>query len=118
MKFNLKSIFVAASAALMLSGCGSTTDYNVMSFGAAGDGTTDDAAAIQKAIDRASENGGGTVIFPSDKTFMCSPIHLKSNVTLLLEANSRLLANPDESVYTESAFGENRGEGMMWISGK
>ena len=31
---------------------------------------------------------------------------------------STLLANPDESIYTESAFRENRGEGMMWISGK
>ncbi|MDE7408061.1 MAG: glycoside hydrolase family 28 protein, partial [Muribaculaceae bacterium] len=27
-------------------------------------------------------------------------------------------ANPDESVYTLSAFGDNRGEGMMWLWGK
>ncbi len=46
---------------------------------------------------------------------MCSPIELKSFVDLHLETNSRLLANPDEAAYTESAFRENRGEGHMWI---
>ena len=29
-----------------------------------------------------------------------------------------LLCNPDESVFTQSAFGENRGEGMMWLWAK
>ena len=49
---------------------------------------------------------------------MAGPLHLKSNVDLHLQPNSVLLANPDEAVYTESAFRGNRGEGMMWISGK
>lgn len=38
---------------------------DVRRYGAAGDGTTDDSAAIQRAVDVA-EVGGGTVIFPSD----------------------------------------------------
>lgn len=110
---------IASALLLALAGCTSNTkSYDVCSFGATGDGTTDDAAAIQKAIDQCSDNGGGTVVFPSAKTFMAGPIHLRSNVNLHFEPNSRLLANPDEAVYTESAFGENRGEGMMWISGK
>ena len=37
---------------------------------------------------------------------------------LTLTSTSNPIPNPDESIYTESAFGENRGEGMMWISGK
>ena len=49
---------------------------------------------------------------------MAGPLHLKSNVDLHLQPNSVLLANPDEAAYTESAFRGNRGEGMMWISGK
>lgn len=80
--------------------------------------TTDDAAAIQRAINACSAAGGGTVIIPAGHTFLCGPLYLKSYVNLHLEPNSRLLANPDESIYTESAFRENRGEGMMWISGK
>lgn len=92
--------------------------YNIMDFGAVGDGKTDDAAAIQRAIDKCSEAGGGTVTVPAGRTFMCGPVHLKSFVNLNLEPNSRLLANPDEAIYHESAFRANEGEGMMWLSGK
>lgn len=96
----------------------SAADFNVTGYGAKGNGITDDAKAIQRAIDACSDSGGGSVVFPSGKTFMAGPLHLKSNVDLHLQSNSVLLANPDESVYTESAFRQNRGEGMMWISGK
>lgn len=89
--------------------------YNVLNFGAKGDGVTDDAAAIQKAIDECSNNGGGQVVFPAGHTFLAGPIELKSNVDYHLEANATLLANPDESIYNISAFKENKGEGMMWI---
>ena len=58
------------------------------------------------------------MLVPAGHTFLCSPFRLASYVDLHLEPNSCLLANPNESVYTESAFVENRGEGMMWISGK
>ena len=105
---------------ILLSACGGKQSnvYNVMDFGAKGDGVTDDASAIQEAIDKCSQNGGGRVIIPSGCTFLCGPVHLASFVDLHLEPNSKLLANPDESIYKESAFKENEGEGMMWISGK
>ena len=89
--------------------------YNVVDYGAVGNKIADDAKAIQQAIDECSANGGGTVLLPANHTFLSGPLCLKSNVDLHLEATAVLLANPDEGIYKLSAFGENRGEGMMWI---
>ncbi len=38
--------------------------YNIIDFGAKADGITNNSTAIQKAIDKASSNGGGKVIIP------------------------------------------------------
>ncbi len=117
----IRQILIATASAIILSACSQKTGhsvYNVCDFGAVADSTADSAPAIQKAINHCSANGGGTVLFPASMTFMAGPIHLASNVNLHFEPNSRLLANPDESIYNESAFRENRGEGMMWLSGK
>ena len=97
------------------SGGKDSTVFNVLDYGAKGDGKTDDAVAIQKAIDECNSKGGGQVLFPTGYTFLSGPVELKSNVDIHLEVQSTWIANPDESIYTLSAFGENRGEGMMWI---
>lgn len=116
-------VMVCVAMTMAVTGCGNgngngNNEYVVTKYGATGDGKTDDAAAIQRAIDECGENGGGRVTLPAGKVFMSGPLHLASNVELYLEPNSVLLANPDESLYKESAFGKNEGEGMMWISGK
>lgn len=55
---------------------------NVKSFGAKGDGVTDDTLAIQNAIDEVSARGGGFVKIPAG-TFIASNIFLKSYVSLV-----------------------------------
>ena len=40
-------------------------EFNVLRFGARGDGAADDTAAVQSALDAAARNGGGIVRFPS-----------------------------------------------------
>ncbi len=92
--------------------------YDITDFGALGNEVNDDAKAIQAAIDACSESGGGTVLIPSGKVFMAGPFNLKSNINLKLEGNARILANPDEMVYTQSAFRDNYGEGSIWIGGE
>ena len=39
-------------------------DYDVLSYGAVGDGRSDDARFIQKAVDEASAAGGGRARVP------------------------------------------------------
>lgn len=66
-------------------------NYNVRDFGARGDGRSIDSEAINKAILKASDDGGGTVIVPSG-TFNCYSIRLKSHVTLYLEKGAVIRA--------------------------
>lgn len=92
--------------------------YNVEAYGAKGDGITNDAAAIQRAIDACSGHGGGQVYVPRGRTFLCGPVELKSDVELYLDAGAVLKASPDESLYHLSAFCSNEGEGMLWLWAK
>lgn len=59
------------------------------------------AAAIQKAIDKVSLAGGGTVIVPAGD-FQTGPLELKSGVELHLEMGARLLGVADSTVYGKS----------------
>ena len=102
----------------LLSVSGQVKVFDVTAYGALGDGRTDDAAAIQRAVDACSAAGGGQVYFPTGRTFLAGPVELKTNVELHLDVDATLLANPDEAVYHKSAFGENEGEGMMWLWAK
>jgi polygalacturonase len=67
--------------------------FNVRHYGAVGDGTVNDAPAINKAIDSCNAAGGGTVFIPSG-IYTCGSIHLKSNVTLALDKGAVLKAMP------------------------
>lgn len=86
---------------------------NVLEFGAAGDGTTRDTAALQQALDRCWVLGGGEVVVPAGN-YLTGAIVLRSNVTLRLEKDATLSGTPDFADYPVMQV---RWEGK-WIPGR
>lgn len=84
---------------LFLSSC-RNNNYSIVKYGAVGDGATINTSAIQKAIDEASEKGGGKVVVPSGQ-FVSGSIELKSKVELHLEKGARLLGSTNRLDYGE-----------------
>jgi hypothetical protein len=75
-----------------------TRTYNIVDFGAKGDGKTLDTQALQAAIDACSRDRGGTVVVPAG-VFAIGTVELKSNVTLRIEAQGKLLGSADGKQY-------------------
>ena len=65
--------------------------FDVMAFGATGNGTIFDTPAINRAIEAAAVSGGGTVHFPAGQ-YLCHSIRLKSNVSLFLDQGAVVIA--------------------------
>lgn len=89
-------------------------EYNVLAFGAVGDGSAKDTKAIQAAVDACWENGGGRVILPGGKIYKSGSIILKSNVEFHVESGAVLKASDDPADYDmlePTAAGEGAGEG-------
>src|ERR1043165_8720630 len=63
--------------------------FNVLSYGAKNDSSKICAKPIADAIAAASKKGGGTIYFPPGK-YLTGPIHLKSNITILIDAGAEL----------------------------
>lgn len=66
--------------------------YNVLDFGAAGDGSSMDTAAIQAAIDACSASGGGRVLLPGSRVYRSGSLVLKSHVEFHLDEGAVLKA--------------------------
>ena len=67
-------------------------DYNIIKYGAMGDGKTINTRAIQKTIDKCHTDGGGRVIVPVGK-FLSGNLTLRSNIELHLMAGAELIAS-------------------------
>lgn len=77
---NLTLITALTAVALLATSALAAVD--VKDFGAKGDGSVDDSAAIQKAMDAASEKGGGVVELGAGKFRLDKPISVPEGVTL------------------------------------
>lgn len=74
-------------------------EYNVLDFGAVGNGTADDTAAIQSAIDACASSGGGRVVLPGGRTFRSGALILRSHMELHLEMGAVLKGSDRLSDY-------------------
>ena len=85
------------------SGADAFGECNVRTFGARGDGKTNDTAAVQAAIDRCSATGG-RIVFPPGQ-YRTGMIWLKSHVTIELSNQAVWRAIPDVSLYPKVVEG-------------
>lgn len=72
--------------------------WNIVDFGACGDGAAKDTDAIQSAINACHVAGGGRVLCPPG-VYLTGSLLLKSNVDLHLEQGSVLKGSPDMADY-------------------
>lgn len=110
--FKMKKIFLFTIAILYQLNVFSA-EYNILGFGAVADGKTLSTAFIQAAIDKATENGGGTVIVP-EGAFLTGSIVLKTGVELHLEKNAVILGSINPFDYR----GLNRWKALILADGQ
>jgi polygalacturonase len=84
-------------------------DFNVVRYGAKGDGQLDCTSAFRNAIAACHKAGGGRVVVPAGD-FLTGAIHLLSNVNLHLVAGATIKFQRDASYYLPLVF--SRWEGM------
>jgi parallel beta-helix repeat protein len=86
------SKYIILLAFQVLSFTATSLDINILKSGAKNNGTTLNTKIIQKAIDRCSAAGAGTIYFPAGN-YLTGSIILKSNVTLSLGKGATLLGS-------------------------
>lgn len=97
----MKKTLLLAAFLIAITSCSGGRNIAITSTGAKAGGEKDNAAAIQKAIDKVSKAGGGTVTVPAGD-FLTGPIELKSGVELHLEMGAKLLGLPDIDAYEKA----------------
>lgn len=91
--------FAYIAVLVLCFGATAQTRFNVKDYGAAGDGSTDDQGAIQKAAAAAANSGGGIVWFPAGAYAHSDLLDFGSNVTVQGEGAASVVKalNPQRS---------------------
>ena len=73
--------------------------YDLLTFGAVGDGVTLDTKPLQAAIDKCSASGGGTVLVAGGN-FVTGTLYLKNDVTLRVDSGATISGSANIADYT------------------
>ncbi len=90
-------------------------DYVVTDFGAAGDGRTDDQAALMRAIAACAHEGGGRVVVPPGD-YLTGPLPLWSHVNLHVGAGATVRFITDSCRYLPAVLTRWEGVECMGLS--
>lgn len=96
--FTLAAAFLCTLTSLPGRSAEATARFNVREFGATGDGRTPDTAALQAAIEACARAGGGQVWLPPGR-YLSGTLHLRSRLTLWLDAGARLIGTTNLAEY-------------------
>jgi len=88
----MKAKLLLLAALLVVNRSMTAETFNVLDFGAKGDGMTLDTAAIQGAIDAAT-GAGDVVLIPREHTFLVSTLNLKGSIDFRLEGTLLISTN-------------------------
>ena len=86
--------------------------HDVLTYGAVGDGQTNDAHAIQAAIDACHAAGGGTVL-PAGRTYLSGSLELRGQTEFRVERGATLLASPNYADYRPEHFSDIISGGLI-----
>ena len=107
------------SLPLALSASAAQKVFNVLNYGARGDATTLDTAAIQKTINAAHASGNGArVLIPKGHTFFISTLELRANIDFHIQAGAELRISTNRTDYTGDGVLTALHAANLTISGK
>jgi polygalacturonase len=90
-----------------------TPVFDVRNYGATGDGTTYDTAAIQQAIDACAGTGGSVLL--SGGSFVTAALELKASMTFYIAEGATLLGGLEPEDYPEVLpYTINESLGVIW----
>jgi polygalacturonase len=100
-----------ATSALCL-GLGHCATLDVRSYGAVGDGKTDDTHAFEAAIADLQKRGGGSLLVPPvDAEYLIRPINLTSNMNLHIQGGAKVSGIADQNVWPVIPGAPSYGQG-------
>jgi polygalacturonase len=110
---------LAVSLTLALNSSAAEKIFNVLDYGARGNGTTLDTAAIQKTIDAAHTAGGGArVLIPKGRTFLISTLELRANIDFHIQGGAELVISTNRADYASDGVLTALNTENLTISGK